>query len=179
MSWASTWASDSTYRFALAPGGTAGAQLSAGQTQPFVWRGRAFPVPGPHSFGGAGARFGAPRPGHIHQGQDVAAACGQKMVAAEVGTVKTNAYQAGGAGYYLVIHGATSGTDYVYMHMKKASWAPVGWVVRTGEGIGKVGNTGSSSGCHLHFERWTAPGWYVGGSAYDPLPELLSWDTYS
>jgi murein DD-endopeptidase MepM/ murein hydrolase activator NlpD len=176
---AGTWAGDSTYRFKIADPGTSGAQITGGQTLPFILRGRAFPVPGPHSFGGAGSRFGAPRAGHIHQGQDVAAACGQKLVAPELGTVTTKAYQAGGAGYYLVVHGALSGTDYVFMHMKKASWAPVGWTVHTGEGVGKVGNTGSSTGCHLHFERWTAPGWYRGGAAYDPLPELLAWDVYS
>src|SRR5919206_4203812 len=32
-----------------------------------------FPIAGWHSFGGAGSRFGASRPGHIHQGQDVSA----------------------------------------------------------------------------------------------------------
>jgi hypothetical protein len=29
------------------------------------------------------------------------------------------------------------------------------------------------------LERWSAPGWYVGGAPYDPLPELLYWDSYS
>ena len=137
------------------------------------------PVPGPHSFGGAGSRFGAPRAGHIHQGQDVAAACGLKLVAPELSQVTTTAYQASGAGYYLVLHGIISGTDYVFMHMKKPSWAAVGTEIRAGQGIGKVGTTGSSTGCHLHFERWSAPGWYRGGSAYDPLPELTYWDSYS
>jgi hypothetical protein len=32
---------------------------------------------------------------------------------------------------------------------------------------------------HLQFERWSPPGWFVGGAAYDPLPELQYWDSYS
>jgi murein DD-endopeptidase MepM/ murein hydrolase activator NlpD len=31
-----------------------------------------------------------------------------------------------------------------------------------------VGQTGRASTCHLHFELWTAPGWYEGGEAVDP-----------
>ena len=32
---------------------------------------------------------------------------------------------------------------------------------------------------HLHIERWSPPGWFVGGVAYDPVPELQYWDSYS
>jgi murein DD-endopeptidase MepM/ murein hydrolase activator NlpD len=112
-------------------------------------------------------------------GQDVAASCGERLYVVETGVVSVNAYQATGAGYYVVIHGTITGTDSVYMHLKTASWAPAGTAVYAGQQIGKVGNTGASQGCHLHFERWSPPGWYVGGAAYDPLPELLYWDSYS
>ena len=44
----------------------------------FAFYGYAFPVLGPHDFGGAEGRFGAPRSGHTHQGQDVMAACGTR-----------------------------------------------------------------------------------------------------
>jgi murein DD-endopeptidase MepM/ murein hydrolase activator NlpD len=42
-----------------------------------------------------------------------------------------------------------------------------------------VGDTGRASGCHLHFEEWTAPGWYAGGKPFDPLPDLRAWDAQS
>ena len=172
-------ASDGTYQLKLADQGTAKASVTGGQTEPFAMHLHAFPVPGPHNFGGAGSRFGAPRSGHIHQGQDVAAACGENLYASEAGTLRTNAYQASGAGYYIVIHGALTGTDFVYMHLQAPSPITAGSLVGAGQLVGNVGATGDAQGCHLHFERWTAPGWFVGGAAYDPLPELQYWDSYS
>jgi murein DD-endopeptidase MepM/ murein hydrolase activator NlpD len=169
---------DGTYQMKLGKADTAGAGAT-GQTQPFGMHLHAFPLPGPHTFGGPDGRFGSPRAGHIHQGQDIPAACGQKEVVDETGQVKVNAYQAGGAGYYVVLHGAITGTDSVYMHLQRASWAPAGTNVFGGQQIGRVGATGDATGCHLHFERWSAPGWYSGGAPYDPLPELQYWDSYS
>ncbi|MGH2957127.1 MAG: M23 family metallopeptidase [Solirubrobacterales bacterium] len=136
-----------------------------------------FPVADPHSFGGPEARFGAPRSGHAHQGQDIFASCGTPIYAAHAGNVKTSSYQ-GSAGYYLVVDGL-DGSNTVYMHMKKASWAAFGTLLYPGQQIGKVGATGNASGCHLHFEHWTYPGWYDGGYPVDPLIELMSWDSYS
>jgi murein DD-endopeptidase MepM/ murein hydrolase activator NlpD len=140
--------------------------------------GYVFPVGDPHNFGGAEARFGARRSGHTHQGQDVFAPCGTPLYSAQAGTLTVNAYQASGAGYYMVIRGV-DGTDTVYMHMKKRSWAAPGTPTYAGQQMGRVGESGNASGCHLHFEHWAAPGWYAGGYPYDPLPELLSWDSYS
>ena len=57
------------------------------------------------------------------------------------------------------------------MHLRDAPSLAKGDKVKTGERIGAVGRTGRADGCHLHFELWSAPGWYKGGSAYDPLPE--------
>jgi murein DD-endopeptidase MepM/ murein hydrolase activator NlpD len=173
-----TFAGDAIYQLKFGKSNTAGARAS-GQTQPFALHLHAFPLPGKHTFGGPDARFGTPRSGHIHQGQDVPASCGQREVVDETGQVKVNAFQDGGAGYYVVLHGAITGTDSVYMHLQRPSWAPAGTTVYAGQQIGRVGATGDATGCHLHFERWSAPGWYSGGAAYDPLPELLYWDSYS
>jgi murein DD-endopeptidase MepM/ murein hydrolase activator NlpD len=173
------YAPDDTYTFRLGGGNTANALISGGQVQPFLLRQHAFPVPGTHHYGGAGSRFGASRGTHTHQGQDLSAACGEQIYLAEGGLLRVRSYQASGAGHYIVVHGGVSGTDYVYMHMQKPSWAVPGQFVLTGQVIGRVGNTGSSSGCHLHFEHWTHPGWYLGGYPFDPFYELQAWDVYS
>ena len=134
-----------------------------------------FPVLGPHGYGEFAAKYGG---GRGHQGQDVFAACGTPMVAARGGIVKFKQYHSR-AGYYLVIDGERTGTDYAYMHLKGPALVDKGERVRTGQLIGYVGDTGDASGCHLHFEMWRKPGWYSGGSPFDPLPDLLAWDRVS
>jgi murein DD-endopeptidase MepM/ murein hydrolase activator NlpD len=153
---------------------TAATTLSLG----FAFYGYAFPVLGAHEFGMGAGRFGAPRSGHIHQGQDVMAACGTPLVAARGGTVQYAGYE-GNAGNYIVIDGRGTPNDFMYAHLAEPSPLHSGETVRTGQPIGIVGETGDAVGCHLHFEMWGAPGWYEGGSPFDPLPYLEKWDAYS
>ena len=135
-----------------------------------LWHNR-FPVRGKHTWGdGMGA-------GRGHQGQDIFADCGTPLEAARGGRVQYAGYQSS-AGKYVVIDGSKTGRDYVYMHLKRMS-VQTGQRVRTGERIGTVGDTGNATGCHLHFELWSKPGWYEGGSAIDPTPHLKRWDEYS
>jgi murein DD-endopeptidase MepM/ murein hydrolase activator NlpD len=141
----------------------------------FMFLRNVFPVRGPHYYGEGPARFGG---GRGHQGQDVFATCGTPVVAARGGTVQYRGYQSA-AGNYLVINGARTGVDYGYMHLRTTALVAEGERVRTGQLIGYVGDTGDASACHLHFELWTAPGWYDGGAPYDPLPSLRSWDRRS
>jgi murein DD-endopeptidase MepM/ murein hydrolase activator NlpD len=138
-----------------------------------------FPVAGEHSFGGADARFGAPRRGHTHQGQDILAAAGTPVVAPRAATVLRRAYQKAGAGFYLVLHG-DDGRDYVFMHLLSDSIVvEPGGRIATGQPIAAVGATGEATGPHLHFEIWVG-GWAApGGAPVDPLPELLAWDAWS
>lgn len=138
-----------------------------------------FPVPAPHTYSLGGGAFGAARPGRTHQGQDVGAACGSPVIAAQGGTVKASSYQAEAAGYYAVITGSTTGEDYMYAHLTGPSAIGVGVAIAAGQQISTVGQTGNATGCILHFEMWTVPGWYSGGAPYDPLPSLQSWDNYS
>jgi murein DD-endopeptidase MepM/ murein hydrolase activator NlpD len=132
-----------------------------------------FPVQGPYSFGDP---FGVGRPGHVHQGQDIAAAEGTPIVTPHAGTVYWVAYQASGAGYYVVVAG-DDGRDYVFMHLQEGSTAVVkGQAVTAGQRIGLVGHTGDATGPHLHFEIWVN-GWWASKAStpIDPLPDLQAW----
>jgi murein DD-endopeptidase MepM/ murein hydrolase activator NlpD len=136
-----------------------------------------FPVRGPHSYGSAGARFGAGRSGHSHQGQDVMAACGTRLVSAVPGRVEYRAYQ-GSAGNYVVIDSKGSNVDLVYMHLARPAAVRPGQQVGAGRQIGVVGATGNAQGCHLHFEYWVGD-WYGGGHPVDPYRYLKAWDAKS
>lgn len=132
--------------------------------------GAVFPVRAPHAYGdGLGA-------GRGHQGQDILAECGKRIVAARSGRVRVKDYQASGAGNFVVVRRAGKGTDDVYMHMKRRVAVREGERVEPGELIGRVGSTGRSTACHLHFEIWSTPGWYEGGDPRDPEPKLRRWD---
>src|SRR5436189_101946 len=80
------------------------------------------------------------------------------------------------AGNYIVIDQKGSGEGNMYAHLSAPSPLQIGDHVRTAQYIGNVGDTGDATGCHLHFEAWSAPGWYEGGQPYDPLPLLQAWD---
>ncbi|MEA2458551.1 MAG: hypothetical protein QOC95_1523 [Thermoleophilaceae bacterium] len=176
-------ASSARYAFRLVARAADGAAASSAadgdaERDAFDLRPAVFPVRGRHDFGSAAGRFGAARSGHIHQGQDVMAACGLPLVAARGGVVKAKQYQAN-AGYYLVIDGQGTDVDYGYMHLRAPSAYNVGDRVYTGDQIGLVGDTGDATACHLHFEEWSGPGWYSGGKPFDPLADLKAWDAYS
>lgn len=131
-----------------------------------------FPIAGRWAWGGGGAGFGE-RDG-AHRGQDLVADCGTPLVSAEAGRVVFKAFQER-AGHYVVIRGARSGHDHVYMHLESPSPVDRGDAVRLRQPIGSVGDTGNARGCHLHFELWSAPGWFEGGAAFDPRPSLERW----
>lgn len=135
-----------------------------------------FPIRGRHDLGqSATNNFGG---GRDHKGQDMFAACGTPLAAARGGKVEYSGYHSA-AGNYVVIDGTGTDVDYVYMHMLEPAPVREGDRVRTGQRIGKVGETGRATGCHLHFELWSGPGWYDGGAPFDPLPQLRAWDAYS
>ena len=135
-----------------------------------------FPVQGPFTFGGEGSKFGVARTGHSHQGQDLAAAEGTPVVSPIAGTVYHVAYQAKGAGYYVVVAGV-DGRHYVFMHLQAGSTVVAkSATVAAGQRLANVGNTGGSDGPHLHFEIWLN-GWRASKASQpiDPLPELQAW----
>lgn len=145
----------------------------------FLLLGHAFPVQGAHTIGlDPVQRFGAARRGHTHQGQDVLAPCGTPLVAVRGGTVRRNATQSA-AGNYLILREDGTDTDYGYMHLREPALVAAGARVTTGQMLGYVGDTGDADGCHLHFEKWPAPGWQAGPGPVDPLADLQSWDRTS
>ncbi len=136
-----------------------------------------FPVRGNHSYGGAEQRFGAPRSGgRVHQGQDVFAPCGTREVAARGGRVQAEGYDPVLYGYWLVIDGRSTRTDYRYAHLSAPTPVARDEHVRTGQTVGRVGRTGNarSVGCMLHFEKW--PRGWENDSPVDPLGDLQRWD---
>ena len=151
---------------------------AAAVPDPFGFRiyGFEFPVRAPHTYGDG---IGAQRSGHTHQGQDVMAACGSRLVAARAGVVYYNTYDSAGGWYVVINTRGTGGRSNVYMHMPRQSPLKVGTWVKTGQPIGQVGETGDASACHLHFELWSGPGWYQGGTFLNPTPSLRVWDSYS
>lgn len=146
-------------------------------TPPGVAGASRFPLAAPHSYGGADARFGAARTGHIHQGQDVLAAERTPLVAPVPGLVAWRGNQPSGAGLYLVLHSSTRARDYVFMHLRPRSiLVAAGEAVRVGQLLAQVGHTGDARGPHLHFEVWVG-GWYAkGGHPVDPRPTLERWE---
>jgi hypothetical protein len=170
------------YLFGLAAVGANGAVArsaspSDAQRDAFDLYDDVFPIRGRHGYGGAGNRFGAPRAGHRHQGQDVLARCGTPLVAERAGRIEHKAYQSA-AGYYLVVDAAGTNVDYAYMHLAEPTPFAVGDRVYTGQRVGSVGETGDATACHLHMELWRGP-WYDGGHPFDPLPALKAWDGWS
>ncbi|MFD8901164.1 M23 family metallopeptidase [Streptomyces ardesiacus] len=110
---------------------------------------------------------------HKHSGQDFAVPIGTNVVATHGGTVvKAGGNGAGDGPAYgnaiVIKHG--NGTYSQYAHLSKIN-VKIGQVVKTGQSIAKSGNTGNSSGPHLHFEIRTTPNY---GSAVDPVAFLKS-----
>lgn len=137
-----------------------------------------FPVAGWHSFGSPDARYGAPRTGHRHAGQDIFAAEGTPIVAPRAGRIIDAGYGPS-AGYYVALDATDSSRDFFFAHLLAGSTlVRPGDRVRTGQRLGSVGQTGDAIGNHLHFEMWVGP-WWGGGYTIDPLPDLLRWDSWS
>jgi murein DD-endopeptidase MepM/ murein hydrolase activator NlpD len=142
----------------------------------FRLRGHAFPVDAPHRSRGAVGEFGSPRNGgRTHEGYDILADCGTPLVTARGGKVRKVGYDSRLYGHFLLINGRKSDESYFYSHLISAPGVREGERVRTGQRVGKVGQTGnaSSTPCHLHFELRRE------GRPIDPWPELRRWDRWS
>lgn len=95
------------------------------------------------------SNFGS-RWGRMHKGLDVKVYIGDTIRAAFAGKVRIVRYEGGGYGNYIVIR-HTNGLETIYGHLSK-QLVSENQEVRAGEVIGLGGNTGRSTGSHLHFE---------------------------
>ena len=95
------------------------------------------------------SNFGS-RWGRQHKGLDIKVYIGDTIRAAFTGKVRMVKYEAGGYGKYCVIRHA-NGLETIYGHMSK-HLVQENQIVQAGDPIGLGGNTGRSTGSHLHFE---------------------------
>jgi len=89
---------------------------------------------------------------HGYNGIDIAGVIGTPVYAAASGDVivsRATGWNGGYGSYVVISHG--NGTQTVYAHLS-AALTKVGEYVVKGQMIGRVGNTGKSTGAHLHFE---------------------------
>jgi beta-lactamase regulating signal transducer with metallopeptidase domain len=90
------------------------------------------------------------QPSHYHMAIDIAGEEGTPIVAAWEGTILAAGYQPGGYGYRIIIK-HTDGYETLYGHLQTIE-VEVGDMVKAGEGIGKRGASGRTTGPTLHFE---------------------------
>jgi murein DD-endopeptidase MepM/ murein hydrolase activator NlpD len=88
----------------------------------------------------------------LHDGTDFGARCGTPVRAAAGGRVIGRYYNVGYGKRVIVSHGYLRGVSVTTTYNHLSSYrARVGQRVRKGQVIGRVGTTGFSTGCHLHF----------------------------
>ena len=127
--------------------------------KPSLWPAQGYITSG---FGERSSPFG--RGGDFHNGVDIKVPIGSPVYAAGAGRV-TEADYANGYGLRIVI-GHDYGLDTVYAHMKKAEVKP-GQQVKRGQLIGLSGNSGRTTGAHLHYEV------RAGGTPVNPRQYML------
>lgn len=85
-----------------------------------------------------------------HYGIDIPNKVGQPIYAIQSGVVETAGWNRGGYGYYVIVnHG--NGMRTLYAHSSEL-YVSAGDRVTQGQVISAIGNTGRSTGPHLHFE---------------------------
>uniref|UniRef100_A0A1A9UKK9 LysM domain-containing protein n=1 Tax=Glossina austeni TaxID=7395 RepID=A0A1A9UKK9_GLOAU len=103
-----------------------------------------------------------------HKGVDFAVPIGTPVLAVGDGLVIFKKYDKSAGNYIVIKHGRQYITR--YMHLKKI-FVQIGEKVKKGDKIGSSGNTGRSTGPHLHFEIW------VNHQAVNPLTIKINHDS--
>lgn len=91
-----------------------------------------------------------PQFGRTHKGIDLRAAVGDTVYSAFSGRVRLTRFERGGYGFYVIVR-HENGLETVYGHLSRFLVKPDQYV-KAGQPIALSGNTGRSTGPHLHFE---------------------------
>lgn len=110
-----------------------------------------------------------PRWGRMHNGIDLAGAEGSPITAPAAGKVEYVGYDEGGYGHWAIVR-MPNGYSYRIAHLQERAPLKEGQLVGQGAVIGKLGNTGGSTGPHLHFEVRDPS-----DKAIDPLKFFPQW----
>jgi len=108
--------------------------------------------------------YGTPR---LHAGTDLGPGCDSPIWAAQNGTVTFRGFDGSGNGVIAIDHGGSVTTRYLHMY-DSGMLANVGDKVKAGQQIARVGSSGESTACHLHFEV------RVNGENVDPEPFMAA-----
>ena len=91
-----------------------------------------------------------PQFGRTHKGVDLRSAIGDTVYSAFSGRVRLTRFERGGYGFYVIVR-HENGLETVYGHLSRFLVKPDQYV-KAGQPIALSGNTGRSTGPHLHFE---------------------------
>jgi len=103
----------------------------------------------------------------FHNGSDFSGRCGNAIYAASSGTVTYSGWNGGYGNYISISHGFDLTTGYAHI-VDGGLLVSRGQTVTAGQLIARVGTTGASTGCHLHFEIRHR------GASIDPVPFLTA-----
>jgi murein DD-endopeptidase MepM/ murein hydrolase activator NlpD len=111
-----------------------------------------------------------------HYGWDIAAPCGTPILALSNGTTVFSGWRNNGGGWQVYVYHGRRVTDgrrvyTAYYHMSRTE-SYRGEYLSINERLGRMGTTGNSSGCHLHFEMWLGYPWTAGAVQINPWAHM-------
>lgn len=144
-----------------------------------IYKGGSLPLPYPQDYVVLTSYFNPnrihPITGKVqaHKGVDIVSNKGTEILAVADGKVTVSGFDPGGYGNWVEIKHSIDGEIFRtrYGHMRDTPLVNVGDIITAGTVIGIQGNTGGSTGEHLHFEI------RINGEAVNPLPYLIGKDT--
>lgn len=128
------------------------------------------------AFSGWYSPWGVPR---YHRGTDMVGRKNLNVYATAPGTVAIVTYNDRSRGNGVYIHHVINGKRYTsaYFHLRNAPNVKVGQVVTADTLLGIMGNTGNSTGAHLHFEilnGWIGQDFYYHSQAHTDVRNFMS-----